>query len=127
MVQAATVTEFSYMAAAETNLDVAAPALSTDDEHEVLSSTVPAGMAVIDTGCTASVIGATTAKRYAEFLRGRGLPELEAIMEGVRWCSLNSSEWTFLAGEDWPPLGQVTTYVVPCLAPFLLSRPLRSA
>ena len=128
MVQAAAVTEFSYMAVVEVGQEPIAAALSTDDEYEILSSTVPAGMAVIDTGCTASVIGAMTAKRYTEFLRSRGLPEPEAIalppvqlkgFNGVRSTAQTGLRWLVKIGCLW---GHVTTYVVPGLAPFLLSR-----
>ena len=128
LVQAATVTEFSYMAEAEPSKSLPSATLSSDDEYEVLSSTVPAGMAVIDTGCTASVIGAATAKRYSEYMRGRGLPEPETVtlppvqlkgFNGVRSTAQSGLRWLVKIGSLW---GHVTTYVVPGLAPFLLSR-----
>ena len=57
-----------------------------------LAVTVPAGQAVLDTGCTTSVVGEETAQRYAEYFRQRGLPEPCAVdtpsgtAEGLQWC-----------------------------------------
>ena len=48
--------------------------MATEDEYEVLAASMPAGMAVIDTGCTTSVCGTETASRYVQLLADRGLP-----------------------------------------------------
>ncbi|CAE7205276.1 GIP, partial [Symbiodinium sp. CCMP2456] len=117
LVQSELVTEFSYMVATE---DV--------DEHDVYSVTVPAGLAVIDTGCTTSVIGEETAARYTEYFRNRCLPEPVAVtlppvqlkgFNGLRTTTERGLRWTVKLGSLW---GQITTYVVEGSAPFLLSR-----
>ena len=41
---------------------------------EICSVTVSAGLAVIDTGCTTSVVGEDTARRYKIYFRERGPP-----------------------------------------------------
>ena len=119
MVQSNLISEFSYMIE-DMTVD--------HDEYEVLSASVPAGMAVIDTGCTTSVIGSETADRYRTLWLERGIPEPVAVelppvqlkgFNGVRSVSAKGLRWTVKLGSLW---GQVTTYVVPGSAPFLLSR-----
>ena len=119
MVQSNLISEFSYMVE-DMTVD--------HDEYEVLSASVPAGMAVIDTGCTTSVIGSETADRYRTLWLERGIPEPVAVelppvqlkgFNGVRSVSAKGPRWTVKLGSLW---GQVTTYVVPGSAPFLLSR-----
>ena len=117
LVQSELVTEFSYMVTTE-----------DADEHDVYSVTVPAGLAVIDTGCTTSVIGEETAARYTEYFRNRGLPEPVAVtlppvqlkgFNGLRTATERGLRWTVKLGSLW---GQITTYMVEGSAPFLLSR-----
>ena len=119
LVQGSLVTEFSYMLTAE------AP---TTEDHDIFAVTVPAGLAVIDTGCTTSVIGECTARRYQEHFRQRGLPEPVSVtlppvqlkgFNGVRTTTDRGLRWTVKLGKLW---GQVTTYTVEGEAPFLLSR-----
>ena len=113
-------TEFAYVVA-PTNEPV-------PDELEVMSVDIPVGTAVIDTGCTASVIGEETAEKYIEHFVSRGLPAPEPLelppvqlkgFNGTRSSTRKGLRWTVMIGSLW---GQVTTYVVPGGAPFLLSR-----
>ena len=119
MVHADIVTEFAYMVeGSEGDLS----------EYEVLSASIPKGMAVIDTGCTTSVVGQETASVYSALWKERGLPDPVQIslppvqlrgFNGVKSTSEVGMQWTVRLGCLW---GQVTTYVVPGKAPFLLSR-----
>ena len=103
--------------------------INTDtDEIEVLAVAIPVGMAVLDTGCTASVVGEQTAKDYIEHFRAIGLPEPQHLQlppvhlkgfNGVKSSTRSGLRWTVKIGELW---GHVTTYVVPGEAPFLMSR-----
>ncbi|CAE7319664.1 GIP, partial [Symbiodinium sp. CCMP2456] len=120
LVQASLVTEFSYMVSAED----AAP----EDDQEIFAVSVPPGLAVIDTGCTTSVIGRRTADRYIEFFKARSIPEPTLVtlppvqlkgFNGMRSSSDRGLKWTVKLGSLW---GQVTTYLVEGEAPFLLSR-----
>ncbi|CAE7551398.1 RE1 [Symbiodinium necroappetens] len=120
LVQASLVTEFSYMVSAED----AAP----EDDQEIFAVSVPPGLAVIDTGCTTSVIGRRTADRYIEFFKARNIPEPTLVtlppvqlkgFNGMRSSSDRGLKWTVKLGSLW---GQVTTYLVEGEAPFLLSR-----
>ncbi|CAE7253172.1 RE1 [Symbiodinium sp. CCMP2592] len=119
MVSAEHLSEFCYMVATDDAAEM---------EFEIYAVTVPAGQAVIDTGCTTSVIGAETAQRYIEFFRDRGLPEPTPVdlppvqlkgFNGVRTSSEKGLRWLVKLGQLW---GQVTTYLVDGQAPFLLSR-----
>ncbi|CAE7232443.1 RE1 [Symbiodinium sp. CCMP2456] len=121
LVQTSLLSEFSYMVE-----DV--EATCTYDECEVLSASVPTGMAVVDTGCTTSVVGRETADRYRALWQERGLPEPASVQlapvqlrgfNGARSVATEGLRWTVRLGALW---GQVTTYVIPGQAPFLLSR-----
>ncbi|CAE7606331.1 RE2 [Symbiodinium sp. CCMP2592] len=119
MVHGAVLTEFSYMV--------------EDQSHEasdadVFATCVPTGMAVVDTGCTTSVIGQDTAAKYASLWAQKGLPEPVKValppvqlkgFNGMKSLSGDGLRWTVLIGQLW---GQITTYVIPGTAPFLLSR-----
>ncbi|CAE7296093.1 RE1, partial [Symbiodinium sp. CCMP2456] len=121
LVQTSLLSEFSYMVE---NVE----ATCTYDEYEVLSASVPTGMAVVDTGCTTSVVGRETADRYRALWQERGLPEPASVQlapvqlrgfNGARSVATEGLRWTVRLGALW---GQVTTYVIPGQAPFLLSR-----
>ena len=114
------ITEFNYMVLKEY--------LPEGSEMEVLLASIPSGYAIIDTGCTTSVIGADTAKRYEKYFIEQGYPPPEAMqLPPVRLKGFNGSgeetteglKWTVRLGEL---TGNITTYVIPGNAPFLLSR-----
>ena len=120
LVHTSLVSEFSYMVSVEE--------AAAEDEQEIFAVSVPPGLAVIDTGCTTSVIGEQTAQRYIEFFKARGIPEPTAVslppvqlkgFNGVRSSSDRGLKWLVKLGKLW---GQVTTYLVDGEAPFLLSR-----
>ncbi|CAE7223028.1 RE1 [Symbiodinium sp. CCMP2592] len=120
LIQSEILTEFSYMITTEE------PALT--EEIEVFLASIPQGNAVIDTGCTSSVIGEKSAKRLAEFLATRGIQGPESLdlppvqlrgFNGARTTSSKGLRWTIRLGNLW---GTVTTYVIPGETPFLLSR-----
>ena len=99
--------------------------LSSDEEYEVLSSTVPAGVAVINTGCTASVVGAATAKRYAVHFRNRGLPQPgEISLPPVQLKGFNRVRSTAQSGLKWLVKSATSDEVCGSakMAPFLLSQ-----
>ena len=119
MVDVEVVPEFSYMVTED---------VEQDEEFEICAVTVPAGLAVIDTGCTTSVIAVETAQRYREYFKTRGLPEPTAVVlppvqlkgfNGVRTSTDRGLRWMVKLGKLW---GQITTYTVDGSAPFLLSR-----
>ena len=61
MVSSSVITEFAYMVAADAfEDDEAASVRNATEDLEVVLSSVPRGCAVIDTGCTSSVIGDET-------------------------------------------------------------------
>eukprot|EP00434_Breviolum_minutum_P007464 symbB.v1.2.006586.t1/scaffold387.1/size215482/9 len=78
------ITEFNYMVLKEY--------LPEGSEMEVLLASIPSGYAIIDTGCTTSVIGADTAKRYEKYFVEQGYPPPEAMqLPPVRLKGFNGS------------------------------------
>ena len=86
------------------------------------------GEAILDTGCTTSVVGTNTAAKYAELMTKRGIPPPEPVelppvelrgFDGQKTRSTAGLRWTVRLGKLW---GNVTTYTIPGDTPFLLSR-----
>lgn len=119
LAQSSFITEFSYMVSA-TPSDVIS--------EEVLLTSIPAGYAVIDTGCTTSIIGSETANQLKNHLRVLGWPQPEECslppvelkgFNGVIEETTLGLKWSVRIGTLW---GSITTYVINGQAPFLLSR-----
>ena len=96
--------------------------------EEIWLTSVPDGFAIIDTGCTTSIVGSETAERYSQYMQSLHWPapiscqlppvELKGF-NGNREVSTDGLKWTVKLGSLW---GTITTYVIPGAAPFLLSR-----
>ena len=129
MVSSSVMTEFGYMVTDEpAGNDETAPAEVDGDDLEIFLSSVPLGCAVIDTGCTSSVIGEKTAEDLAVYLSNRGVQGPESLVlppvqfrgfNGARTTSRQGLRWLVKIGDLW---GHITTYVIPGATPFLLSR-----
>ena len=122
VVDSQVLTEFSYM------VEEGEAIMPSINQQEILAVTVPPGFAVIDTGCTTSVIGAETAAEYKSFFAECGYPDPTPMtlppvqlkgFNGVKSSTSQGIRWTVKLGQLW---GTITTYVVPGQAPFLLSR-----
>ena len=101
MVSGSTITEFAY------TVD-AGKADDQELEFEVLTATVPEGMAVIDTGCTTSVVGSSTADRYQKYFESLGMPAPEKVelppvqlkgFNGVRSATREGLRWLVKIGQ----------------------------
>ena len=119
LAQSTILTEFSYMVSA-TPSDVVS--------EEILLTSIPAGYAVIDTGCTTSIIGSETANQLKNHLHVLGWPQPEECslppveltgFNGVIEETTLGLKWSVRIGTLW---GTITTYVIDGQAPFLLSR-----
>ena len=95
---------------------------------DVLLASIPDGCAVIDTGCTTSVVGQQTAERFSKLFQSLNLPipkpcELPAVelkgFSGDKRVTTKGLKWPVKIGSLW---GTITTYVVEGPTPFLLSR-----
>ncbi len=97
-------------------------------EEEIWLTSVPEGYAIIDTGCTTSIVGSETAEAFSQYMQSHGWPspktcslppvELKGF-NGGKELSTQGLQWTVKLGELW---GTITTYVITGSAPFLLSR-----
>ena len=96
--------------------------------EDILLASIPSGHAVIDTGCTTSVVGSETARKYAAHFQRQGFPapqpvDLPAVelrgFGGEVKETTKGLRWTVRIGDLQ---GSVTTYVVDGNTPFLLSR-----
>ena len=94
-------TEFAYAVEAD---------VGELDEYEVMSTTIPLGMAVLDTGCTASVIGESTARQYRDFFVPRGLPEGSDVDHAL--CG-------YRPRFERIPKAAATTHTTPVLLPWI--------
>lgn len=111
------VEQFSYMVSSNDMID-----------DDVWLTTVPEGYAILDTGCTTSIVGSETAESLTKFMGSHGWPlpvsctlppvELKGF-NGNKVESTDGLRWNVKLGNLW---GTITTYVVPGSAPFLLSR-----
>jgi hypothetical protein len=99
LLDATTVTEFSYMVQ-----------FAPVPEEEALITSVPSGFAVIDTGCTSSVIGEETAQRLTERLAEQGWPKPVELQlppvhlkgfNGVKTKTEKGLRWTVRLGDLW--------------------------
>ena len=112
------ITSFNYMV--ETN--------NTAFSEEILLTSIPMGFAILDTGCTTSVIGQECAERLIEFLKNHQLPlpeekvlppvELKGF-SGEATTTTRGLIWYVKLGNTW---GTISTYVIPGKTAFLLSR-----
>ena len=96
--------------------------------EEILLASIPNGYAIIDTGCTTSVIGQDCADRLMKFLQEHQMPlperkQLPPVeLKGFSGEATTTTEglvWHVQLGKLW---GTITTYVVPGRTAFLLSR-----
>eukprot|EP00435_Cladocopium_sp_Y103_P059192 s521_g21.t1 len=87
-----------------------------------------AGYAIVDTGCTTSVVGQETAKSLTEYFQKHGMPPPDEVkLLAVELKGFHGKTETPTAGLKWTVClgklqGQITTYVIPGVTPFLLSR-----
>eukprot|EP00438_Fugacium_kawagutii_P012099 Skav209448 [mRNA] locus=scaffold2199:144696:152896:- [translate_table: standard] len=111
-------TSFNYMV--ETIMHI--------DAEEVFMTSIPMGYAIIDTGCTTSVIGQECADRLRTFLRNHELPEPEDRVlppvelkgfSGETATTTRGLVWHVKLGNLW---GTITTYIIPGKTAFLPSR-----
>ena len=119
LAQSSFITEFSYMVSANFG-DVVS--------EDILLTSIPAGYAVIDTGCTTSIIGSETADQLKNHLHVLGWPqpeecslppvELKGFNGGIEETT-KGLKWSVRIGTLW---GTITAYVIDGHAPFLLSR-----
>ena len=105
-----------------------APVEVDDNDLEIFLSSAFLGCAVIDTGCTPSVIGEKTAEDLVVYLSSRGAQGPESLVlppvqlrgfNGARTTSRQGLKWLVKIGDLWR---HITTYVIPGATPFLLSR-----
>lgn len=96
--------------------------------EEIYVTSIPEGHAIIDTGCTTSVVGEETAESYTEFFQRSGFPAPQPVelppvelkgFNGRKEITSKGLQWTVKLGSLY---GNVTTYVIPGATPFLLSR-----
>eukprot|EP00435_Cladocopium_sp_Y103_P016594 s2147_g4.t1 len=112
-------TQFQYMVS---SINVA------HAEDEVFLASIPVGMAILDTGCTTSVVGSETVRRYTDHFRACGYPAPVPIeLPPVELKGFNGQTVTTTSGLRWTVKlgnlhGTITTYVIEGVAPFLLSR-----
>lgn len=97
-------------------------------EDEVFLASVPVGHAILDTGCTTSVVGQVTADNLSEYMEQCGHPKPVPValppvelkgFNGVTEVTTLGLRWTCKLGTLF---GHITTYVIPGQTPFLLSR-----
>eukprot|EP00435_Cladocopium_sp_Y103_P013473 s905_g3.t1 len=114
----AVLTEFNYMVESNGGAEI----------EEIYGTSIPEGHAIIDTGCTTSVVGEETAETYSEFFKRSGFPAPQPVelppvelkgFNGRKEITSKGLQWTVKLGSLY---GNVTTYVVPGATPFLLSR-----
>ena len=109
--------EFSYMVTADDG-----------NELDVFLASIPQGYAIIDTGCTTSVIGERTAQEFQSFLQSRGYPlPQQVVLPAVELKGFNGKVEKATQGLKWTVRlgslqGNITTYIIPGVTPFLLSR-----
>ena len=120
LTEVSTLTSFNYMVEDDDTSIVC---------EEILLASIPSGYAIIDTGCTTSVIGKEYADKLIEFLREHHLPEpvpkaLPPVklkgFSGEATVSTEGLVWHVQLGKLW---GTISTYVIPGKTAFLLSRP----
>lgn len=114
------VSQFSYMVTTTRDWD--------QQSLDVFLASIPQGYAIIDTGCTTSVIGSETAEQLSEYMSAMGFPSPTPVtMPAVELRGFNGKTESTTRGLKWTVFlgklqGQLTTYVIPGQTPFLLSR-----
>ena len=117
LAQSGLITEFNYVVMEDQSFD-----------DEVFLASVPVGHAILDTGCTTSVVGQVTADTLSEFMEQCGHPKPVPValppvelkgFNGVTEVTTQGLRWTCKLGSLY---GHITTYVIPGQTPFLLSR-----
>ena len=95
---------------------------------DVYLASIPTGMAILDTGCTTSVVGSDTVARYTKHFQACGYPSpVPIVLPPVELKGFNGQTETTTSGLKWTVKlgelhGTVTTYVIAGATPFLLSR-----
>ena len=126
--EATMLTSFNYMIEEVATCSSSPQAEVPMSPEEVLLASVPEGHAILDTGCTTSVVGSEAAYRLAPFLGSQDLPppeecELPPVelkgFKGEKVQTTKGLRWNVKLGDRW---GTVTTYVIPGQTPFLISR-----
>ena len=121
--QSELVTHFSYVVDESKTMDEMTP-----EEIDVFLALIPQGYAIIDTGCTTSVIGDATAQQLKKHFMDVGFPlPQEVQLPAVELKGFNGKTETTTTGLKWTVClgnlqGSITTYVIPGVTPFLLSR-----
>ena len=96
--------------------------------EDALLASIPEGHAILDTGCTTSVVGKETSYNMSKFLEEQHLPPPEECtlppvqLKGFKGEKIETTQglrWHVKLGSRW---GTVTTYVIPGQTPFLMSR-----
>ena len=96
--------------------------------EDILVASIPSGFAIIDTGCTTSVIGRECANRLIDHLRRHQLPLPEKkTLPPVELKGFSGEATTTTEGLVWHVQletiwGTITTYVIPGKTAFLLSK-----
>ncbi|CAL1126693.1 unnamed protein product [Cladocopium goreaui] len=122
--EATMLTSFNYMIEEVATCSSTSEAEVPMSPEEVLLASVPEGHAILDTGCTTSVVGSETAHCLAR----QDLPppdecELPPVelkgFKGEKVQTTKGLRWNVKLGDRW---GTVTTYVIHGQTPFLISR-----
>ena len=129
MTETQLLTSFQYMVEATDDASKMTPDdVSRWSSEDALLASIPEGHAILDTGCTTSVVGQETSYNLTRFLEAQNLPkpvecELPPVeLKGFKGEKIESTKglrWHVKIGDRW---GTVTTYVIPGQTPFLLSR-----
>ena len=117
------VTQFTYMVT-----DTLSAVEMDSKTMDVFLASIPLGYAIIDTGCTTSIIGQESATGLIKFFESQGFPKPQEItLPAVELKGFNGKTETTTRGLRWTVClgklqGCITTYVIPGMTPFLLSR-----
>ena len=117
--------EFSYAVMFPSGQHATELGLEVD---EALLASIPAGFAVLDTGCTTTVVGETTAADYMDVMTSRGMkPPEQVTLPPIELRGFNGQSEKTTKGILWHVKigklkGTLSSYVVPGQTPFLLSR-----
>ena len=97
LTQAEIASHFSYMI---TEFNLSCTTDSTADD--VFLASIPQGYAIVDTGCTTSVIGLETAKSLVEHFKENGFPPpVEVNLPALELKGFNGKTETTTAGLKW--------------------------
>jgi hypothetical protein len=129
MAETTLITSFAYMVedVATVGETTISDVLQWSSEDALLAS-IPEGHAILDTGCTTSVVGKETSYNMSKFLEEQHMPPPEECtlppvqLKGFKGEKIETTQglrWHVKLGSRW---GTVTTYVIPGQTPFLMSR-----